>query len=67
MQDFVHQPYHPRKTEHEIRLKDPRFIVGALLYISGFITLVYHDYLRPCLNLNPQTALNPINPKPLNP
>jgi len=34
-------------------LKDPRFIVGALLYISGFITLVYHDYLMRELRASP--------------
>ncbi|CAK0841859.1 unnamed protein product [Prorocentrum cordatum] len=26
-------------------LRDPRFVAGALLYLSGFACLVYHDHL----------------------
>eukprot|EP00933_Yihiella_yeosuensis_P048264 TRINITY_DN44365_c0_g1_i1.p1 TRINITY_DN44365_c0_g1~~TRINITY_DN44365_c0_g1_i1.p1 ORF type:complete len:312 (+),score=31.54 TRINITY_DN44365_c0_g1_i1:51-938(+) len=34
-------------------LRDPRFVLGAFLYITGFISLVYHDYLMRELRSGP--------------
>mmetsp|Transcript_12944 Transcript_12944/g.24450 ORF Transcript_12944/g.24450 Transcript_12944/m.24450 type:complete len:282 (+) Transcript_12944:84-929(+) len=34
-------------------LRDPRFIAGSLLYVSGFVALVYHDYLMRELRSTP--------------
>eukprot|EP00928_Gymnodinium_smaydae_P084762 TRINITY_DN68022_c0_g1_i1.p1 TRINITY_DN68022_c0_g1~~TRINITY_DN68022_c0_g1_i1.p1 ORF type:complete len:294 (-),score=28.53 TRINITY_DN68022_c0_g1_i1:186-1067(-) len=34
-------------------LRDPRFIVGLLMYLSGFASLVYHDYIMRELRSTP--------------
>ena len=38
------------------RLRDPRFIVGGLLYLSGFASLIYHDYLSHRLKVHPRNV-----------
>ncbi|CAE8699907.1 unnamed protein product, partial [Polarella glacialis] len=34
-------------------LRDPRFVAGAILYVTGFISLVYHDHLMRQLRTTP--------------
>lgn len=34
-------------------LRDPRFVLGAVLYVTGFVSLVYHDHLMRELRSSP--------------
>jgi len=44
---------HGRHLSRKAWLRDPRFLLGLLLYFSGFVALVYHDYLMRDLRSSP--------------
>eukprot|EP00435_Cladocopium_sp_Y103_P051213 s979_g15.t2 len=44
---------HGRHLGRKSWLRDPRFLLGLLLYFSGFVSLVYHDYLMRELRSSP--------------